>query len=73
MVLKMSDGVEFVGREVICEKVKELIVGEEGRKAREKAMEVKRMALEAMKTGGSSDKKLNEMIKCLALKRKKSI
>ena len=62
-VLEMSDGVEIVGREVICEKVKELMVGEEGRKARERAMEVKRMAWEAKKTGGSSDTKLNEMIR----------
>ena len=30
----MSDGMKIVGREVICEKVKELMVGEEGRKAR---------------------------------------
>ena len=72
-VLEMSDVVEIVRREVICEKVKELIVGEKGRKARERAMEVKRMALEAMKTSGSSNKKLNEMIECLALGRKKSI
>ena len=56
----MSDGVEIVRREVICEKVKELIVGEKGRKARERAMEMKRMTWEVMKTGGSSDKKLNE-------------
>ena len=69
-VLEMSNGVEIVGREVICEKVKELMVGEEGRKAREKAQEVKRMAWKAMEKGGSSNRKLNEMIKCLALRRK---
>ena len=38
-VLEMSDGVEIIGREVICEKVKELMMGEEGRKARERAEE----------------------------------
>ena len=68
-VLKMSDGVEIIGREVIREKVKELMVGEEGRKARERAQEVRRMAWEAMEKGGYSDRKLNEMIECLALKR----
>ena len=68
-VLEMSDGVEIVGREVIHEKVKELMVGEEGRKARERAQEVKRMAWEAMEKGGSSDRKLNEMIECLARRR----
>ena len=69
-VLEMSDGVEIVRREVIFEKVKELMVGEEGRKARERAHEVKRMAWKAMEKGGSSNRKLNEMIKCLALRRK---
>ena len=29
-VLEMSDGVEIVGREVICEKVKELMVEKRG-------------------------------------------
>ena len=71
-VFEMSNGVEIVGREVICEKVKELMVGEEGRKGRERAVEVKRMAWEAMKKGGSSDTKLNEMIECWAIRRKEA-
>ena len=72
-VLEISNGAEIVRREVICEKVKELMVGEVGRKAMERAMEVKRMSWEAMKTSGSFDRKLNEMIECLALRRKKGL
>ena len=68
-VLEMSDGVEIVGMEVICEKVKELMMGEEKRKARERAHEGKRMAWEVMEKGGSSHRKLNEMIECLTLRR----
>ena len=67
-VLEISDRVEIIGREVICQKVKELMVGEEERKARERAQEVKRMAWESMEKGGSSDRKLNEMIEGLALR-----
>ena len=47
-------------------------MGELGREARERAMEVKRMTWEAMKTGGSSYTKLNEMIEFLALRRKEA-
>ena len=68
----MSDGVEIVGREVIYEEVKELMMGEEGTKARERAQEGKRMAWEAMEKGGSSHRKLNEMIECLTLRRNES-
>ena len=50
--LEMSDRVEIVGREVIYEKVKELMMGEEERKARERAHEGKRMVGEAMEKGG---------------------
>ena len=44
--------------------------GEKGRKARERAPEVKRMAWQAMKKGGSSDRNLNELIEYLAHRRK---
>ena len=60
---------EIVGREVICERVKELMMGEEGWKGRERAQEGKRMAWEAMENGGSSHRKFNEMIECLTLRR----
>ncbi|KAF8369942.1 hypothetical protein HHK36_032031 [Tetracentron sinense] len=51
-----------VGCEAICDGVRELMGGEKGRKARERAGVVGGMARQAMKKGGSSDKRLSELI-----------
>ena len=44
-----------VGRDVICDGVKELMGGEDGGKARERAQALGRLARHAMEKGGSSD------------------
>ncbi|KAG6624215.1 UDP-glycosyltransferase 90A2-like [Carya illinoinensis] len=51
-----------VGRDVICNRVKELMGGEKGRKAREKAQALGRKARGAVEKCGSSDKKLDQLI-----------
>ncbi|XP_040998898.1 UDP-glycosyltransferase 90A1-like [Juglans microcarpa x Juglans regia] len=51
-----------VGRDVICDRVKELMGGGKGRKAREKAQALGRMARGAVEKGGSSDMKLDQLI-----------
>ena len=56
----------------MCES-KEVDGGRSGEEGYGKAMEVKRMSWEAMKTSSSFDRKLNEMIECLALRRKKGL
>ncbi|KAL6335760.1 hypothetical protein AAG906_039523 [Vitis piasezkii] len=65
----VGEGTGTIGSEIICDKVKELMCGAEGRKARERAQELKRMTRQAVKKGGSSDRTLNELIECLAHRR----
>ncbi|DAD49321.1 TPA_asm: hypothetical protein HUJ06_032042 [Nelumbo nucifera] len=55
-----------VRREVLTDGVKELMGGEKGRKARERAKELGRMAREAVKEGGSSHKNLSQLIESLS-------
>ena len=57
-----------VQNNVICDSVKELMRGDQGKKARERAQELGRKAKKAMEKGGSSGKKLDELIECLTLK-----
>ncbi|KAL3591243.1 hypothetical protein D5086_009883 [Populus alba] len=57
-----------VQRNVICDSVKELMRGDQGKKARERAQELGRKARQAVEKGGSSEKKLDELIECLTLK-----
>ncbi|XP_059644232.1 probable UDP-glucosyl transferase 73B6 [Cornus florida] len=57
-----------VGCDVICNGVKKLMNGGEGKKARERAQALQKMARQAVEKGGSSDKKLNELIKSLTHK-----
>ncbi|XP_077236761.1 UDP-glucose flavonoid 3-O-glucosyltransferase 7-like [Tasmannia lanceolata] len=52
----------FVKREVICEKVRELMGGEMGRRARENAEELGRVARQAVEKGGSSYRSLSGLI-----------
>ncbi|XP_059456747.1 probable UDP-glucosyl transferase 73B6 [Corylus avellana] len=58
-----------VDRDVICDGVKELMGGEEGRKARERAQALGRLARHAVEKGGSSDLKLDELIEQLTIKK----
>ncbi|KAJ6775353.1 GLYCOSYLTRANSFERASE [Salix purpurea] len=50
----------------------ELMRGDRGKKARERAQELGRKAKKAMEKGGSSGKKLDELIECLTLRQKNS-
>ncbi|OWM65043.1 UDP-glycosyltransferase 90A1-like [Punica granatum] len=66
IMLKEEGGVGGkIEADSISEGVKELMGGESGRKARERAEEIARMAREAVEIGGSSYKKLDELIRCL--------
>ncbi|KAE8076786.1 hypothetical protein FH972_015413 [Carpinus fangiana] len=58
-----------IGRDVICDGVKELMEGDEGRKAREKAQALGRLAKHAVEKGGSSDLKFDELIEQLTIKK----
>lgn len=60
-----EDGIAIVGWAVICEVVKELMRGERGRKAREKAQELSVVARKAVEKGGSSDRRLDKLIESL--------
>lgn len=65
--LMVSQGlITALDRRVICDGIKELMGGEKGRRARERAGLFGTMARHAVEKGGSSDKKLDELIKCLA-------
>ncbi|KAB2610933.1 UDP-glycosyltransferase 90A1-like [Pyrus ussuriensis x Pyrus communis] len=57
--------IKTVDRHVICEGVRELMGGEKGRRARERARVLGSTARRAVEKGGSSDKKLDELIKSL--------
>ncbi|KAM5579913.1 UDP-glucose flavonoid 3-O-glucosyltransferase 7-like [Rosa sericea] len=57
-----EEKVKTIDRQVICDGVKELMEGEKGRSARERARELGTMAWNAVKKGGSSDEKLGELI-----------
>jgi hypothetical protein len=57
-----------IGHDVICDGVKELMEGDAGRKAREKAQALGRLARHAVEKGGSSDLKLDELIEQLTIK-----
>ncbi|XP_058180257.1 UDP-glucosyl transferase 73B2-like [Rhododendron vialii] len=57
--------IKVIGRDVICDGVKELMVGKQGRRARERAQELAVMARQAVEKGGSSDRKLDELIESL--------
>ncbi|KAJ7962696.1 Glycosyltransferase [Quillaja saponaria] len=57
-----------VDRRVISDGVKELMVGDIGRKARERAQAIGKMARQAVKKGGSSDTKLDQLIQSLTNK-----
>ncbi|KAJ6727557.1 GLYCOSYLTRANSFERASE [Salix purpurea] len=61
-----------VQHNVICDAVKELMRGDQGKKARERARELGRKARQAVEKGGSSDKKLDELIECLTSRQKNS-
>ncbi|KAF8400435.1 hypothetical protein HHK36_013733 [Tetracentron sinense] len=52
----------IIRREVICEGVRELMGGEKGRKARQKAEELGKMGRRAVQEGGSSYGSLNKLI-----------
>ncbi|KAH7688221.1 Flavonol 3-O-glucosyltransferase protein [Dioscorea alata] len=55
-----ADGV--VKREEIKDGVRELMVGDKGKRVRKKMEELGRMAMEAVEDGGSSHKSLSELI-----------
>ncbi|KAM0959321.1 hypothetical protein TB2_024116 [Malus domestica] len=57
--------IKTVDRHVICDGVRELMGGEKGRRARERARVLGSTARRAVEKGGSSDKKLDELIKSL--------
>ncbi|OWM65046.1 UDP-glycosyltransferase 90A1-like [Punica granatum] len=60
----------IIGADLISKGVKELMGGERGRQARERAGEIARKAREAVEIGGSSYKKLDELIQCLKREKK---
>ncbi|RWR91338.1 UDP-glycosyltransferase 73B4-like protein [Cinnamomum micranthum f. kanehirae] len=61
-----SVGLEaIIGWATICKGVKELMGGEDGRRARERAQELGQVARRATQDGGSSEKSLDELIKQL--------
>ncbi|CAK7357340.1 unnamed protein product [Dovyalis caffra] len=66
----VKDDPMTVEHNVTCDVVKELMQGDQGRKARERAQEFGRKARQAVEKGGSSDKKLDELIESLTLKTK---
>ncbi|KAL6996136.1 hypothetical protein U1Q18_006274 [Sarracenia purpurea var. burkii] len=68
---EIQEGIKVVGREVICECVRELIGGRNGRKARKKAQELGEKARQAVKKGGSSDRRLDQLIRSLLTHAKK--
>ncbi|KAB2613270.1 UDP-glycosyltransferase 90A2-like [Pyrus ussuriensis x Pyrus communis] len=57
-------------RYVICDGMEELMEGEKGRRARERAGVQGTMVRHAVEKGGSSDTKLDELIKCLIANQK---
>ncbi|KAJ9184140.1 hypothetical protein P3X46_007911 [Hevea brasiliensis] len=57
-----SSELVIVSREAICEGVRELMGGEKGRNARERAQALGRVARGAVQEGGSSDATLSKMI-----------
>ncbi|KAJ0960850.1 hypothetical protein J5N97_003290 [Dioscorea zingiberensis] len=59
---KGAGGDGMVGREEIREGVRELMVGEKGRRVRERMEELGRMAREAVGDGGTSETSLTELI-----------
>ncbi|KAB5556270.1 hypothetical protein DKX38_007179 [Salix brachista] len=63
-----NDDPMTVHHDVICDSVRELMRGDQGKKARERAQELGRKAKKAMEKGGSSGKKLDELIECLTLR-----
>ncbi|KAJ6305851.1 hypothetical protein OIU78_021219 [Salix suchowensis] len=67
-----NDDPMTVHHDVICDSVTELMRGDRGKKARERAQELGRKAKKAMEKGGSSGKKLDELIECLTLRQKNS-
>ncbi|KAK9275766.1 hypothetical protein L1049_023035 [Liquidambar formosana] len=70
---RSEDGEKIVtvDHDLICDGVKELMRGDKGRKARETAQVLRRQARRAVEKGGSSDKRLDELIECLIHKEKK--
>jgi hypothetical protein len=58
-----------VGHDVICGGVKELMGGEDGRRARERAQALGRLARHAVEKGGSSNLKLDKLIEQLKIKK----
>ncbi|XP_058180254.1 probable UDP-glucosyl transferase 73B6 [Rhododendron vialii] len=65
--------IKVIGHDVICDGVKELMAGERGRRARERARELGVMARQAVEKGGSSDRKLDELIESLTGRDKKGV
>ncbi|XP_058113328.1 scopoletin glucosyltransferase-like [Magnolia sinica] len=55
----------IIGRGVICKGVEELMGKDRGRRFRGRVKELSRAARQAVHEGGSSDKRLDEMINCL--------
>ncbi|KAK9275198.1 hypothetical protein L1049_022459 [Liquidambar formosana] len=65
LVLPMNAEQPLNAKQAICDGVRELMSGEEGKKVREKAEDLGRAAQQAVKEGGSSYKSLTEMIDIL--------
>ncbi|EEF46812.1 UDP-glucosyltransferase, putative [Ricinus communis] len=61
-VNRSDSGVVFVSRQAICEGVRELMSGDKGRNARERAQALGRVARRAVQPGGSSYYTLRKMI-----------
>ncbi|KAK9282353.1 hypothetical protein L1049_005270 [Liquidambar formosana] len=61
-----------VGCGLICDGVKELMGGLQGKKARETAQILRTKSRRAVEKGGSSDKKLDELIECLTRRQKEN-
>lgn len=57
----LGSGIE-VSRQAVCEGVRELMGGEKGRDARERAQALGRVAWRAVQDGGSSNQALNKLI-----------
>lgn len=75
MVPQKRDGGEnkilIVHRDVICDRVNELMRGDQVARARERAQDLGRMARQAIEKSRSSNKKLDELVECLILTQKK--
>ncbi|KAJ4838799.1 hypothetical protein Tsubulata_021618, partial [Turnera subulata] len=60
--------IKVIYRRAICDAVKQLMTGDQGKEARHKARDIGKMARKAVEKGGSSIKRLDELIECLLLR-----